>query len=89
MYVCTHNSMIDFGPTDFALFKGKVVEFRMTKRTVILGRSTSCNDVDFDLSLEGPAFKISRRQVSVIEDFVSSCCNSCLSRHCHARLASS
>ena len=55
--------VLDFGPTDFAVLKGKVVEFRMTKRTVTLGRSTGNSDVDFDLSLEGPAFKISRRQV--------------------------
>ena len=35
----------------------------MTKKTVVIGRSTSNSDVDFDLSMEGPAFKISRRQV--------------------------
>ena len=58
-FVC----VVEFGPDDYALFKGKVVEFRMTKRTVVFGRSTACNTVDFDLSLEGPAFKVSRRQV--------------------------
>lgn len=56
--------VLEFGPRDLALFKGKVVEFRMTTRTVCLGRATCTNTVDFDLSLEGPAHKISRRQVS-------------------------
>lgn len=55
----------DFGPSDYAILKGKVVEFRMTKRAVTLGRSTGSSEVDFDLSLEGPAFKISRRQASI------------------------
>ena len=35
----------------------------MVKRTVVLGRSANNNEVDFDLSMEAPAFKISRRQV--------------------------
>ncbi len=62
--------MLDFGPNDYALFKGKIVEFRMAKRTVTIGRSTASSTVDFDLSLEGPAFKISRRQVRQCP-----CCN--------------
>jgi len=57
--------LLEFGPDDYALFKGKVVEFRMTKRTVVMGRSTANSTVDFDLSMEGPAFKVSRRQVSI------------------------
>ena len=43
--------------------RGKVVEFQMTTRAVTLGRNTPSSQVDFDLSLEAPAFKISRKQV--------------------------
>lgn len=54
----------DFGANEYALFQGRVIEFRMTQRMVTLGRSTPACPVTFDLSLEGPAYKISRRQVS-------------------------
>ena len=37
----------------------------MTKPSVTFGRATPTNKVDFDLSLEGPAYKISRRQASI------------------------
>ena len=43
--------------------RGKVVEFQMTSRAITLGRNTPSSQVDFDLSLEAPAFKISRKQV--------------------------
>jgi hypothetical protein len=55
---------IEFGADEYALLQGRVVEFRMTQRMVTLGRSTPSCPVTFDLSLEGPAYKISRRQVS-------------------------
>ena len=35
----------------------------MTSRAITLGRNTPSSQVDFDLSLEAPAFKISRKQV--------------------------
>jgi len=35
----------------------------MTSQAVTLGRNTTSSQVDFDLSLEAPAFKISRKQV--------------------------
>ena len=54
----------EFGADEYALLQGRVVEFRMTDRMVTLGRSTPSCPVTFDLSLEGPAYKISRRQVS-------------------------
>ena len=56
--------LIEFGADEYALLQGRVVEFRMTQRMVTLGRSTPSCPVTFDLSLEGPAYKISRRQVS-------------------------
>ena len=37
----------------------------MKKKSVTFGRATPTNKVDFDLSLEGPAYKISHRQASV------------------------
>ena len=40
-----------------------MVEFQMTSRAITLGRNTPSSQVDFDLSLEAPAFKISRKQV--------------------------
>ena len=55
----------DFRQDELAVFRGKVVEFRMAQKSVTFGRATPTNMVDFDLSLEGPAFKISRRQASV------------------------
>lgn len=39
------------------------MEFQMTSRAITLGRNTPSSQVDFDLSLEAPAFKISRKQV--------------------------
>ena len=61
MCMCT---LLEFGADEYALFQGRVAEFRMTERMVTLGRSTPSCPVTFDLSLEGPAYKISRRQVS-------------------------
>ena len=55
---------VEFGANEYALLQGRVIEFRMTQRMVTLGRSTPSCPVTFDLSLEGPAYKISRRQVS-------------------------
>ena len=57
--------IIELGPDVYAILKGKVVEFTMTSREVTLGRSSATAKVDFDLSMEGPAFKISRRQVRI------------------------
>ncbi len=37
----------------------------MTKPSVTFGRATPISKVDFDLSLEGPAYKVSRHQASV------------------------
>jgi len=53
----------EFSADEYAILKGKVVEFQMTSQAVTLGRNTTSSQVDFDLSLEAPAFKISRKQV--------------------------
>lgn len=55
----------EFAADEFAIFKGKVVEFRMTQPLVTMGRATPTSTVDFDLSLEGPAFKVSRQQATI------------------------
>jgi len=55
----------DFGADEYAILKGKVVEFQMTSQAVTLGRNTTSSQVDFDLSLEAPAFKISRKQATI------------------------
>ena len=68
MYVCVY---LDFGPGVYAILKGKVVEFLMTSNSVTLGRNSAAGQVDFDLSLEAPAFKISRRQVGQLTSKLS------------------
>lgn len=55
----------EFSSGVYAILKGKVVEFMMTSHSVTLGRNSAAGQVDFDLSLEAPAFKISRRQASI------------------------
>lgn len=48
-----------------AILKGRVVQYMMRTNEVTLGRSTDAQQVTFDLSLEGPAYKISRLQATI------------------------
>jgi microspherule protein 1 len=48
-----------------AILKGRVVQYIMRTHEVTLGRNSGVKQVTFDLSLEGPAFKISRHQATI------------------------
>lgn len=63
VFIHVHCSSAEFGSGVYAILKGKVVEFMMTSHSVTLGRNSAAGQVDFDLSMEAPAFKISRKQV--------------------------
>ncbi|XP_014670670.1 PREDICTED: microspherule protein 1-like [Priapulus caudatus] len=52
----------DFDNQTLAVLRGRLVRYLMRSREITLGRSTKDNSVDVDLSLEGPSWKISRRQ---------------------------
>ncbi|XP_067686518.1 microspherule protein 1-like [Haliotis asinina] len=52
----------DFDNQTLAVLKGRLVRYLMRSREITLGRATKDNQIDVDLSLEGPAAKISRRQ---------------------------
>lgn len=52
----------DFDNQTLAVLRGRLVRYLMRSREITLGRTTSDNNVDVDLSLEGPAWKISRKQ---------------------------
>jgi len=52
----------DFDAQTLAVLRGRLVRYLMRSREVTFGRSTAGATVDIDLSLEGPAWKISRRQ---------------------------
>ena len=54
-----------FEPGVLAILKGRVVQFMMRTNEVSIGRSSATSQVTFDLSLEGPAFKISRTQATL------------------------
>lgn len=61
------DSITGVAPSDFdnqtlAVLRGRLVRYLMRSREITLGRSTKDSVVDVDLSLEGPSFKISRRQ---------------------------
>lgn len=45
-----------------AVLRGRLVRYLMRSREITIGRTAKGNVVDVDLSLEGPAHKISRRQ---------------------------
>lgn len=45
-----------------AVLRGRMVRYLMRSREITIGRSGKGHVVDIDLSLEGPAHKISRRQ---------------------------
>lgn len=48
-----------------AILKGRVVQFMMRAHEVTIGRKSESKQVTFDLSLEGPAYKISRHQATI------------------------
>ncbi|CAH1788008.1 unnamed protein product [Owenia fusiformis] len=52
----------DFDNQTLAVLRGRLVRYLMRSREITLGRTTKDNQIDVDLSLEGPACKISRRQ---------------------------
>ncbi|XP_074593231.1 microspherule protein Rcd5 [Brevipalpus obovatus] len=61
------DSITGVAPSDFdnytlAVLRGRLVRYLMRSREITLGRRTKDSVVDVDLSLEGPAAKISRKQ---------------------------
>ncbi|KAF7267195.1 microspherule protein Rcd5 [Rhynchophorus ferrugineus] len=48
-----------------AVLRGRMVRYLMRSREITIGRSGKGHNVDIDLSLEGPAHKISRRQATL------------------------
>ncbi|KAI1284821.1 Microspherule protein 1 [Halotydeus destructor] len=61
------DSITGVAPSDFdnqtlAVLRGRLVRYLMRSKEITLGRSAKDGNVDVDLSLEGPAFKISRKQ---------------------------
>lgn len=61
------DSVTGYSPPDFdshtlAVLRGRLVRYLMRSREITIGRSAKGYEVDVDLSLEGPAWKISRRQ---------------------------
>lgn len=55
----------DFDNQTLAVLRGRLVRYLMRSREITLGRATKDNQIDVDLSLEGPAWKISRRQGAI------------------------
>lgn len=55
----------DFDNQTLAVLRGRLVRYLMRSREITMGRTTKDHNVDVDLSLEGPAWKISRRQGTI------------------------
>lgn len=55
----------DFDNQTLAILRGRLVRYLMRSREITFGRSTKYQSVDIDLTLEGPAWKISRRQGTI------------------------
>ncbi|MBN3297642.1 MCRS1 protein, partial [Amia calva] len=58
----TGMSSPDFDNQTLAALRGRMVRYLMRSREITLGRATKDKQIDVDLSLEGPAWKISRKQ---------------------------
>ncbi|XP_015176506.1 PREDICTED: microspherule protein 1 [Polistes dominula] len=55
----------DFDTQTLAILRGRLVRYLMRSREITVGRSAKGHNVDVDLSLEGPAWKVSRRQGTI------------------------
>ncbi|XP_031787273.1 microspherule protein 1 [Nasonia vitripennis] len=61
----TGNNQPDFDNQTLAVLRGRLVRYLMRSREITVGRCTKDHSVDVDLTLEGPAWKISRRQGTI------------------------
>ena len=55
----------DFDNQTLAVLRGRLVRYLMRSREISVGRATPQHTVDVDLTLEGPATKVSRKQAII------------------------
>jgi len=55
----------EFDNHTLAVLKGRLVRYLMRSRQITIGRTTKDFSVDVDLTLEGPAWKVSRQQGTI------------------------
>lgn len=55
----------EFDNHTLAVLRGRLVRYLMRSREISIGRKSKQDTIDVDLSLEGPAYKISRRQATL------------------------
>jgi microspherule protein 1 len=55
----------EFDSQTLAVLRGRLVRYLMRSREISVGRATKDQTVDVDLTLEGPATKVSRRQAII------------------------
>ena len=55
----------DFDNQTLAVLRGRLVRYLMRSREISVGRATPHHTVDVDLTLEGPATKVSRKQAII------------------------
>lgn len=55
----------EFDNQTLAVLRGRLVRYLMRSREISFGRNTKDNNVDVDLSLEGPSIKVSRKQGTI------------------------
>ncbi|XP_067932134.1 microspherule protein 1-like [Watersipora subatra] len=55
----------EFDSQTLAILRGRLVRYLMRSKEISIGRAAKDNQVDVDLSLEGPSSKISRRQGTI------------------------
>ncbi|XP_075969990.1 microspherule protein Rcd5 isoform X2 [Anticarsia gemmatalis] len=58
-------SSADLDKNTLAVLRGRLVRYLMRSREIAVGRSTRDHAIDVDLTLEGPAAKVSRKQATI------------------------
>ncbi|XP_023945318.1 microspherule protein 1 [Bicyclus anynana] len=56
---------LELDKNTLAVLRGRLVRYLMRSREIAVGRSTRDHTIDVDLSLEGPAAKVSRKQATI------------------------
>ncbi|XP_026319363.1 microspherule protein 1 isoform X2 [Hyposmocoma kahamanoa] len=56
---------VELDKNTLAVLRGRLVRYLMRSREIAVGRSTRDHTIDVDLSLEGPAVKVSRKQATI------------------------